>query len=99
LYSWFAGVSSITKFGVLAIGDGWEWQKYIAKGPAESVKQARRVADRTSATGGQARDGLSAGLIGSGERPKSDFCHSHPSPNVERNFDRNQNSLFFCEQR
>jgi pimeloyl-ACP methyl ester carboxylesterase len=65
-------------------------QRYIAKGPAESVKQARRVADRTSATGGQARDGLSAGLIGSGERPKSDFCYFHPSQNTWLDLGRNQ---------
>ena len=58
---------SITIEGRLDCSRGWMGvAKVVAKGPTEPVKQARRVADRTSATGGQARDGLSAGLIGSG---------------------------------
>lgn len=60
----------------------------------EWVNQARRVADRTSVTGGLARDGLSAGLIDSGERLKSDFGDFHPSPNVWLNFGRNQIKIY-----
>jgi len=60
------------------------------------MNKARRVADRTSAIGGQARDGLSAGLIGSGERPKSDLCYFHPSPITSKlNVGRNQYFLPF----
>ena len=43
---------------------------YLAKARPGSEK-ARRVADRTSATGGQARDGLSASLADVAIRPKS----------------------------
>jgi len=59
------------------------------------MKQARRVADRTSATGSQARDGLFARLIGSGERPESDFCYVHPSSiTTKLNFGRNKKNQY-----
>ncbi len=60
------------------------------------MNKARRVADRTSAIGGQAREGLSAGLIGSGERPKSDLWYFYPSPITSKlNFGLNQDFLPF----
>ena len=47
--------------------------------PTEPVKQARRVADRMFATDGQARDGLSVGLIGSVIGRRGRFYHPQSS--------------------
>jgi hypothetical protein len=49
----------------------WSCRKLHRERPGRMENKARRVADRRSATGGQARDGLSAGLSSLTRRPKS----------------------------